>query len=73
VDDLLFNDQVMSPSEFANKVAGSSRNAWRDLEVRRPVDDEWKTASSLRQSAKAFDQIVNESIANKFLSELQNG
>jgi len=43
---------VVSPSEFANKVAGSSRNAWRDLEIRRPDVDDWVSADRLRMAVK---------------------
>jgi hypothetical protein len=51
-DEVLFNEQSVSPSEFANKVAGSNRNAWRDLEIRRPGDEEWIPADQLRTAAK---------------------
>jgi hypothetical protein len=51
-DNLIFQEQVVSPNEFADKVANCSRNAWRDLEVRRPGDMEWFIANSLRLIAK---------------------
>lgn len=51
-DYVLFGGQNMSPSEFANRVAGSSRNAWRDLEIRRPADEEWIPADQLRFAAR---------------------
>lgn len=47
-DDVKYLGQKMSPSEFANKVAGSERNAWRDLWVLRPDDAEWIRAENLR-------------------------
>jgi len=43
-----FNDKTDSPAQFANSVAGHSRNAWRDLYVKRPKDTEWVLADRLR-------------------------
>ena len=51
-DRVFFEEQNVSPSGFANRVAGSSRNAWRDLEIRRPADEEWIPADQLRIAAK---------------------
>lgn len=51
-DDVIFEEEVVSPSEFANKVANSSRNAWRDLEIRRPHDDDWISADKLRVAVR---------------------
>lgn len=58
-DDVVFEGGKISPSAFANKVAGSPRNAWRDLEIRRPDDDEWVPADHLRESARALRAKVN--------------
>jgi hypothetical protein len=39
-----------SPSEFACTVAnGTSRNAWRDLMLKRPSDSQWILADELRR------------------------
>lgn len=39
-----------SPSEFARVVANNtSRNAWRDLLIKRPGDTEWTLADDLRR------------------------
>lgn len=55
-DELFYQDISISPSEFANKVAGGSmRNAWRDLEIKRPSDDEWFSANLLRTKLSPFD------------------
>ena len=51
-DAFVFNGMHVSPGEFANRVTSSSRNAWRDLEIRRPGDDEWMPADLLRQRAR---------------------
>lgn len=47
-DKFMYNGETASPSIFANRVTRSSRNAWRDLEIRRPGDDEWYVADSMR-------------------------
>lgn len=49
-DEFVSDVGASSPSQFANKVASSSRNAWRDLEVRRPNDIEWHLAQNLREA-----------------------
>ena len=55
-DNLIYEGKVVSPSEFANKVADSSRNAWRDLEIKRPGDSAWISADHLRISTKKLFQ-----------------
>ena len=47
-DRITFKGQSVSPSEFANGVTGTSRNAWRDIEIRRPGDETWHLADNLR-------------------------
>lgn len=47
-DQVVYQSQPTTPSDFANKVTGTARNAWRDLEIRRPGDDEWIPAQQLR-------------------------
>jgi len=44
----IFNGITSSPSQFAKSVAGHSRNAWRDLYVKRPKDVEPVLADRLR-------------------------
>jgi|JI10StandDraft_1071094.scaffolds.fasta_scaffold156111_1 hypothetical protein len=44
-----FNGKSYSPSELACFIAaGTSRNAWRDLLIKRPTDTEWCLADDLR-------------------------
>jgi hypothetical protein len=50
-DEFVWDGQPSSPGQFANGVAQSSRNAWRDLELRRPNDTEWILAAELRKQA----------------------
>ncbi len=47
-DELVYGSKPISPSTLANTIAGSSRNAWRDLWVKRPGDADWCLADELR-------------------------
>jgi len=49
-DKIIFEGEEVSPSEFANSVTGTSRNAWRDIWIKRPNDPEWVFADELRRS-----------------------
>lgn len=55
---LMFKDESYSPSELARFIAvgkqgkGTSRNAWRDLLIKRPGDTEWTLADDLRKRFK---------------------
>ena len=49
-DQLLYQGKPTTPASLANTVAGSSRNAWRDLWIKRPADAEWYLADVLRQA-----------------------
>ncbi len=42
----LWNGKAVIPSQFANKVTNSNRNAWRDLYVKRPSDGIWILADT---------------------------
>lgn len=45
-----YGDSEFSPSELAREIAsGTSRNAWRDLIIKRPTDSEWTLADDLRK------------------------
>jgi len=45
-----FKDSTYSPSELARAIAaGTSRNAWRDLLIKRPGESEWTLADDLRR------------------------
>ena len=54
-DKIDYRGQSYSPSELARKIAagdkgiGTSRNAWRDLYIKRPEDTEWVLADDLRR------------------------
>jgi hypothetical protein len=46
---IMGREEIFSPSVLASKIAnGTSRNAWRDLRVKRPSDREFRLADELR-------------------------
>jgi hypothetical protein len=46
----LGDEAISSPSNLASRIAnGTSRNAWRDLRVKRPSDREFRPADDLRR------------------------
>lgn len=47
-DEIIYDGQPISPGSLANTIAGNSRNAWRDLWIKRPEDKEWKLADECR-------------------------
>jgi hypothetical protein len=49
-DDFIYDGSKLSPSAFANMIANdTSRNAWRDLWIKRPSDQDFQLADSLRR------------------------
>ena len=47
---VMFEEESYSPSELARNIAaGTSRNAWRDLLIKRPGDTNWALAYDLRR------------------------
>ncbi len=63
-DTIKYADKDVSPSEFTNTVTGTSRNAWRDLEIKRPNDNAWFVADFLRIHEEKMDtnRIVREDL-----------
>ncbi|SET06225.1 hypothetical protein SAMN05216412_10314 [Nitrosospira multiformis] len=47
-DKIVYHGKPISPGSLANTIAGTSRNAWRDLWIKRPEDKEWKRADECR-------------------------
>lgn len=47
-DAIIYEGKPISPGSLANTIAGTSRNAWRDLWVKRIEDKEWKLADECR-------------------------
>jgi hypothetical protein len=52
-DRLMFQGRPISPGALAKSVAGSSRNAWRDLWVMLPGAGRWVVADALRRAMPA--------------------
>lgn len=51
-DEVMFHGKPSSPGSLANMIAGGSRNAWRDLWIKRPDDKEWTLADDCRKCAE---------------------
>lgn len=52
-DEILYEGKAISPSRLANTITNSSRNAWRDLWIKRPSDKEWALADDCRPKSPA--------------------
>lgn len=53
-DRIDYEGENYSPSELARRIAsGTSRNAWRDLLVKRPGDTEWLLADDMRRRPRS--------------------
>ena len=48
-NDVVRDGKIVSPSQFANEVTNSNRNAWRDIYLKRPSDRTWVLADAIRQ------------------------
>lgn len=48
-DAIIYEGNPISPGSLANSITSSSRNAWRDLWIKRPQDREWKLSDDCRQ------------------------
>ena len=51
-DQIIYEGKSISPGSLANTVASSSRNAWRDLWIKRPEDKEWTLANDWRRDTQ---------------------
>lgn len=51
-DKLIYEGEPITPGRLANTVTGTSRNAWRDLWIKRPADTEWLLADDCRAAAE---------------------
>jgi hypothetical protein len=47
-DHLIYNGERVSPNQFTTKVTGTSRDAWRDLWIKRLTDADYRVADDLR-------------------------
>ena len=51
-DAIMYDGHAVSPRQLANAIAGGTRNAWRDLWIRRPSDKRWTLADACRRELK---------------------
>lgn len=58
-DVITYDNKSVSPSELANAITGTSRNAWRDMEIKRPNDAEWFLADFIRSQSEQKASIRN--------------
>src|SRR5262245_24236781 len=70
-DDLVFDKKPISPSEFANEVTGTSRNAWRDLWIKRPTDQDYHLADTLRSEVAEAEAKAAEAEAKAAAAEAE--
>ena len=61
-DDLSYEGRAISPGSLANTIAGGSRNAWRDLWLKRPGDKEWKLADDCRRETERLAHQVQSGL-----------
>lgn len=59
-DEIIYEGEPVSPSGFTISVTGTSRNAWADIEVKRPNDTTWVRAKSLREGWNAASERANQ-------------
>lgn len=57
-DEIIFGGESLSPAQIANRIAGGTRNAWRDLWIQFPGERSWKPAGLRRRQAHEVDQHV---------------
>jgi hypothetical protein len=53
---LMYEGERVSPNQFATKVTGTSRDAWRDLWIKRPTDDDFRVADDLRDPSTVAER-----------------
>lgn len=49
-DQLIYADESVSPRDWGLMVTGTVRNAWRDVWIRRSINDSWNRACALRST-----------------------
>jgi 5-methylcytosine-specific restriction endonuclease McrA len=56
-DQLLYEGVPYTPSAFVHRITGTSRNAWRDIWIKFPGDDDWSLADELRSDAPLTEEV----------------
>ncbi|SFO12295.1 hypothetical protein [Nitrosospira briensis] len=65
-DQIVYRGKSISPGSLANTIAGTSRNAWRDLWIKRPQDKEWKLADECRETREEAAQKLFQELDAEF-------
>ena len=58
----IYKSQRVSPNQFAYKVAGSARDAWRDVWIKRPHDKDYQLADDLRKGLTSISDLPVEEL-----------
>jgi hypothetical protein len=58
-NDMIWDGRSISPARFAAEIAGTNRNAWRDLYIKRPSDRSWILADAVRKQIEVDRESVN--------------
>jgi hypothetical protein len=61
-NDIIYDGYTTTPGSLANSIAGSSRNAWRDLWIKFPDDETWELADDLRRKARSDNEVTLASL-----------
>ncbi|WP_235922571.1 hypothetical protein [Rugamonas aquatica] len=64
-DHIIHNGHAVSPNQFAQSFARSTRNAWQDLFIRRPGDKNFKIACRLRDELAAAAKAAAPALATR--------
>ncbi len=59
-DEIVYRGKPISPGSLVNEITGTSRNAWRDLWIKRPEDKEWKLADECRGKEEEIQKLFQE-------------
>lgn len=55
-DDIKYQGESVSPGSLTTLITGSSRNAWKDLWIKRPDASEWKLADDCRRHVRSVER-----------------
>jgi hypothetical protein len=61
-DEIQHEGAAVSPAAFARRVTVTSRNAWKDLWVKRPDDREWRLADDCRRKQQTIERNLDEAL-----------
>jgi len=61
-DRIIHDGKSVSPNQFAQSFARTTRNAWTDLYIRRPEDKQFKSACRLRQELAEAATIITPAL-----------